>query len=515
MVALLLAAAVIAGAGSVDLPCDAGCEGQRASAMLVAGDTRAAVAALRDAVSRCPGDRSLTLLLVRAYLLEDNLFWAERTLSEAVGRWPGDAELTAWLAAVHLRQGDPQLARADLGGVDTAVPDPLGARFSLLETYLSRLEGNAEAAAAALARVPRDATLYPEDRPLWRHLQASTQRWWSEALSGRLELGLGQTSNALAGAPTDPGVEGGASSLGQLDLDARLALPAARVAPFLDLSVSTDALGADEYQDLSSLEAAARAGATVLTSGTRLSVGYRAEALYLNQDERLYSEAHRAELELEGADAWVLFGGAGRRSYRDHERSRWEADLGVGGPLPALGRLTLLGGVTARAAAAESPAYDQRGLAAVVAARLACGRGCSARVAVSASWDDYPHSGGALGQQEFGTEERRRDLLGRVTVSVWGPSWHHLRPGVELRLSDRHSTADEAPGFDFSYRERRFLALLRWSFAADPWAPPAAAEPGHVPLEWGLEEGPGGDDDIMELLRQDEDLRRGSSCSLP
>ncbi len=80
----------------------------------------------------------------------------------------------------------------------------------------------------------------------------------------------------------------------------------------------------------------------------------------------------------------------------------------------------------------------------------------------------------------------------------------------------RASTADETPGFDFSYTEWRIVAWLRWTFAADPWAPKIADDADHVPLEWGLESDKGMDEDrILDLLRRDEDLRRGSSCGIP
>jgi hypothetical protein len=94
--------------------CDAECERRGGAALIERGDTRAAVERLRIAVTRFPDDRVLPLLLARSYLGEGNLFWAERTLREALVRHPSDVEARAWLALVHLRQGDPELVRADL-----------------------------------------------------------------------------------------------------------------------------------------------------------------------------------------------------------------------------------------------------------------------------------------------------------------------------------------------------------------------------------------------------------------
>jgi hypothetical protein len=134
---------------------------------------------------------------------------------------------------------------------------------------------------------------------------------------------------------------------------------------------------------------------------------------------------------------------------------------------------------------------------------------------VSGAWDDYPNSGGEEGRLVFGTEEKRRDLLGRFGLRFWAPAWRSLRPGLELRYTRRESTADETPGFNFSYSEWRAVAWLRWTFGADPWAPRVVGDAGHVPLDWGLESDTGMHQErILDLLKGDEELRRGSSCGI-
>jgi hypothetical protein len=115
----------------------------------------------------------------------------------------------------------------------------------------------------------------------------------------------------------------------------------------------------------------------------------------------------------------------------------------------------------------------------------------------------------------FGTEEKRRDLLGRAAVTLWIPPWRNLQPRCELWYTQRWSTADTTPGYDFSFSEWRIEAWLRWTFSAEPWAPKTARGRDHVPLEWGMEADTGLQEDrILDLLRRDEELRRGSSCGL-
>jgi len=513
-VVLLVALLLLPGAAAAE--CDSRCERQTASDLIKRGETRSAIESLKSARARFPADRDLALLLARAYLLEDNLFWAEGTLREAVEAWPADAELRAWLAAVHLRQGDPELAGAALAGGATPPSDPDRSRWLLLTAAQARLADEPAGAAEALAAVDRRSTLFPEDRPLWASLAASADPWWQRALSGSLELGLGATSNALAGSPTDPGRAGESSGLALLELRARLVPPSdSPWRPAFELELLGDGIEEPQYRELSSLQGALRAGAETTAGGRRLGLFYRGELLWLDQDEALYSEAHRAELELEWPSGGVLFAGAGHRAYREDERSRWEADLGGGGSLGRLGGTPLLGGVTLRLAAAESPAYDQLGVSAALSARFALGARSALRAALSAAWDDYLNSGGLPGQCAFGTTEKRRDLLGRVELQLWLPPWKNLRPGLELRGTARSSTADTTPGFDFSYEEWRAVAWLEWRFAADPWGPRTAHAADHVPLEWGLDRERGLDEDrILDLLRRDEELRRGSSCGL-
>jgi hypothetical protein len=223
--------------------------------------------------------------------------------------------------------------------------------------------------------------------------------------------------------------------------------------------------------------------------------------------------ARRAEAELETSSSWVFFAGVGRRNYRDERRTRWEGDAGVGGPVRLVPSLPLVVGATVRLADARSPAYDERGGSVALLSRVPLGRGLTARLALTGSFDDYYHSGGAEGLAAFGTKEPRRDLLGRVSLGVWLPPWRGLRAGLEWQLTRRDSTADSAPGFDFDFNEQRVAIRVRWAFAADPWAPRAVDVPDHVPLDWGLEGGEGlGEEHILDLLRQDEELRRGSSC---
>ena len=492
-------------------------EAQAATRLLERGETGVAVERLKRAIELWPEEPELYLLLARAYLLDDNLFWAERTVLRAQEHWPEDPELRAWLAAIHLRQGDPELVVDDLDPRLDPPADPQRARWRLLDASRARLMDDPAEEKASQVHLFTIEKLWPEDRPVWAGLMLSADPWWSPALSGTLDLGAGRTSNALAGSPTDPGYTGDPSNLLRTELHSRFIPPVhGRTKPVVDLEILGTGLLDEAYRDLSTLLTGLRLGGLVDSATHRWDFGYRAEVVLIDQEPSLFSEAHRLEVELEWSRGQAAFAGFGHRSYSDERRTRWEGDLGYGTPFSLTRRLPVLLGASLGLADAESPAYDQIGLSAAASSTIPLGPRTALRVGLAAIWDDYPHSGGEEGLEVFGTEEKRRDLLGRIAVALWVPGWRNLRPAVELRYTKRNSTADQTPGFDFSYNEWRATIWLHWTFAADPWAPRVVADPDHVPLEWGLDDGGTLDqENILDLLRRDEELRRGSSCSFP
>jgi hypothetical protein len=508
--------APLAAAAPEHAPCDPACERRAAAEMLERGDVRAAIERLRLTVESNPDDPALRLWLARGYLLDDNLFWAERTLRAALVQGGEVSAARLWLTCVLLRQGDPELAGRELAAVTTPVEGAWRSRKMLLEAFRAQLASEPAAGRAALSILGRTATLFTEDRPVLAALRRRLDPWWLDPVSGELEVAIGHTSNALAGAPTDPGASGRGSALGEVTLRSRIAPPTGHVLrPVLDLDLLGRGMHERQYRELSSAQGAARFGALLTRERYRLLVGVRAERLLLDQSPSRYADARRGELEIEWPSGVLAFAGAGHRDYRDHDRTRNEWDAGVGTPLRLWPGVSMVLGATVRGADARLAAYDLRGASVATATRFGLGAGFAARVAATLSWEDYPHSGGADGEKVFGTSERRRDVLGKVALGLWLPSWRIVRAGVEWQYARRRSTADDRPGFDFSYRESRVRVLLRWSFGADPRAPRVVRPPEHVPLEWGFGAGRHGEDErIIELLRHDEELRRGSSCGV-
>jgi hypothetical protein len=238
----------------------------------------------------------------------------------------------------------------------------------------------------------------------------------------------------------------------------------------------------------------------------RALLAYRYESLLLAGDDRYQSgplwfyDAHRGELEIEFSGLTV-FGGIGKRSFRQIGRSRLEADGGMGGAFKVGSRLRLLGALSGRFYDAKNDAYDLRGASLLIAADFRLPRHWTTRVGFLASEDLYPHSTG------YFSPDKRHERLLKMSASAFSPPLRdHLKLGLTYEFSTRESTAQP-----YAYTDHRLLAKLIWTFTADPWLPAAVSPSDHVALDYGLNSGEQ-TERVQDLLRQDEAVQRSSSC---
>lgn len=509
------------GAGSAclrDCGGELACEVDVTWCLLEEGRARDAIKRLKPLVEEHPQEPAWAVLLARAYLADNNPFWAQRTLQQAIDRNPAACGLRAWLAWVHIGQGDLDLAREVLDRPGCPDDPANRGRWLLLEAFMADTEDDPRAP-ALVADVGDVPALFPEDERLYRYLRNKLRPGWIQPLHLSLETELGVTSNAKAGSPTDPSTEGSESFLGRMDLFGRFVWPlSGSVRPALETGLKGHGLAAEEARHLSYLELSARPGVILGGGATRLLAGYKVDYLVLNQDtemRRRFYEGHRGELELESGSL-TAFAGAGRRIFHENGRSRWEFDGGLGVSLAPLDRLHLLLALSLRGYQAVGDPYDLLGATALAVGRVRVGPGFIVRTGLTLSVDGYPNSGGDRGKDAYGTESKRFDVLTKASLGVWSPSWEGLRAGLSYELSWRESTVDQSNSIQsYDYLEHRGLLKLRWVFDLNPWAPRVVEPPGHVPLDYGVGTagGLGMDEErIQDLLRQDEAARRGSSC---
>ena len=489
------------------------CEVEVVDCLIAAGRTRDAVKHVKALVKAHPDQPAFVRLLARAYLADNNPFWAKRTLQKSP-----DCTSRSWLVWVHINNGDLDLAEEVLKSEDCPAAKAETARWRLLEAFLARTREDHAGALAAIVQVPAAGEIYAEDERLWLFLRNAEDPGWIQPLSFKLELAGGYTSNSKGGSPTDPGTQGADSALLRMDLFGRFVWPASRLLrPTLEAGVKGHGIAAETggARKLSYLEMHARPGIIWGTGFPRLILGYKVDYLVLNQDveiKRRFYEAHRGEIEFE-TGTMTYFAGAGRRIYHENGRTRFEIDGGLGGSFLLFGRARMLAAFSLRYYDAVGDSYDQIGSTGLVVSRIDLGAGLVARLGVTLGVDYYHNSGGELGALAYGSDQKRFDVLTKLSAGVWSPMWVGARLGAGYEYSYRDSTADELDDYDYS--EHRLLLKIRWSFDLNPWAPQVVETKGRVALDYGLSEQAGAgmeEERIQDLLRQDEAARRGSSC---
>jgi len=473
------------------------------SCLFDAGRFREAAAAARAAAEAGAEEITCALWEARSYLAAGNGPWAERALQ----RHRRHPQAAAWLALIYAQDGDVALARRTLEAAGAASCSPAEVnRLRLLGAWTALLAGDAADAAQQLASVNGRSGLFPEDRDAWLALFRRADLQWAAPFAGSLELHTGYTSNSLAGSPTDPGRAAPPGGLARLSAEGRWT-GRGRARPRAEVALRGLGLENSAARELSYAEVRGRVGTQW---GSATSAFLAGELLSLpEQANSRYYTAARGELERQLAGDAAVAAAVGRRRFRDPARTRWEAELGGAG---RLGAFTL--GGTVRWHDADEDAYDLRGALVAMAARLPLGRGATLQATASAAYSSFHHSGGLAGRRAHGTSEKRSDLTGRLTLALWSRARHGLRLGLGAELARQDSTADRVPGFDFDYTERRVTVRLRWQGEGLGWTVRTVRPGDHVPLPWGLGGEDGLDGRVLDLLRQDEELRRGSSCGV-
>ncbi len=483
-----------------------------ARALVDSGKLRDAIALLKEGLAAHPESAELTLLLIDAYQRDGNDMWALRTAADFHARHLDDCEVASWIAWIYLKQGTLDEARELLAPMDCGQAHPLAARRELLLSFIEKNAKDDEAAQGHLDAAYAAKSAFAEDKEAIGRLMARDPGYLAP-VSGRVDLALGYTANALAGSPLDPAAteQDTGSPLGQVGGWLRLVGPTGRwLRPAAELDVRTLGLTSKAGRDLSYLLLGGRPGVIVGWLPNAL-LGYRYEGLLIAGGDQYdagplwFYHAHRGEIEASVLPSLTVFGGAGRRLFREVGRSRTEVDGGLGGHLNLGAHVRLLGALTGRWHLADKAPYDLWGGSALVSADVRLPKGWSARAGVILGFDDYPHSAGYFDAAR--AEVERRDMLLKLSASAFTPQLtDNLRLAVTYEFAERFSTTEP-----YRYRDHRILGKLQWSFSFDPWLPRAVAPENHVALDYGL----GSvalEESVQDLLRQDEAAQRSSSC---
>lgn len=427
---------------------------------------------------------------------------------------PPACESKALMAWVRLQQADLKEARTILDGVDCSEPREMGARFAMLRSQVAVLQDEMEEARKWVHAARASPIHYEEDQGLLQSVLQQVDPGYLPMFSGKADLAGGGTSDARAGSPVDP-AQGNrviGSPLGQADLQARAVFPMLRtVRPSLEMQFRMFRLLSHEQRvdEFSYMQPTLHAGLLLGDAFPRLLATFTHDALRVDAGDRFqdgplwFSEAHRGDFEIELTPTLYAFGGVGRRTYREAGRTRLEVEGGLASGTSLRNGTRLLAGLSGRFHDAINPAHDARGATVVLQAQVPMPVGFELRQSAAVSLDVFPSSKGFF-SVEGGN---RHDGLIRHTLGLWSTSLNGLRAGLDYAYSHRRSTA-EAYGFS----DHRVLLHVTWAMDSDRVGKISVSGDNRVPMPYGQAASGVEDTRIRDLMRQDEAVKRGSSC---
>lgn len=455
-------------------------------------------------------------MLAKAYLEDNNEFWAIKTLVARLETAPDDCEARTWLAWTHLKLANIDLARDALNHHSCRRAGPFATRAMILHALITDAEKNRDDARAELSSARNQARAFPKDR---RALDAFSRLMDGERLpevAWQAEVRRGYTTNALLGSPVDPSDAGTktGSSFFQANAWARFS-PDMRyvIRPSLELQTRVFSLFQSDVRAQSFVNPTGRVGVYVGERIPRVFVGWRPDYVRVSGGDRFapgplwYAGANRGEVEVEATPWLLIFAGAGRREYRPIARNRNELDGGVGGQWSLSNRWALLWALSARSHWSDSDVYDLVGATAITSLQHVFDGGWRARLGATIAGDYFPASDGYFGPD---ATTIRTDRFWKLSSMFQSPSWMGLRTGVAYDYSLRDSTS---PAYDFT--DHRFAMVISWSGEQNLSGPSSTKQSPVADLEWGVHGGTAPvQERVQELLRQDEQtLQRSCGCA--
>ena len=469
--------------------------------------SRDAVKLLKEARQCHPDNKDIQRALGIAYVHSENMPWAVKTFSKLVSDNPGDCESLSWLAWSYLQMGMTD----DIEKITKHTncdKEYLTARIDLVEAFNDLTQDNREDATKRLQKVYNSPELTKSDADAMKSMQNMAGVTRDPNMTWKVEIDGGYASNAISGSPNDPKLRDKKTGSPFMDGELRLMIDPwkdsfSRV--IFEGQVNGQLLFAKDAKDYSYLDVSFRPGIIFDWENVKFGTYYRPEFLIVkggdiyNDGPLLSYFSHRLEVDMELYKWLYLFGGYGHRTFRQRVRTRDEVDIGAGGHHPLGYGLSLTWGATYRHWFSNGDMYDLNGtnISLALDYRII---DILFRLSGSFAFDDYADSKGY-----FDAQNARRDHLLKGTFQIWSPSFVGIRVGAQFKASRRWSDAD-----DYDYSDYRGLLALRWTGDLDFYSP-RTIEDNYTSLPWNLESAETAER-IRDIIQQDEDLQRSSSC---
>ncbi len=463
---------------------------------------------LKKAKSCNDDNTDITRALGIAYARTQNYPWALRTLRSLVSQNPDDCESLAWIAWIQIQMAMPDEASQTLESRNSCTSEALKARFDLIQAYQNMAENKPESAKRLIQNAAQASEMAESDIQALEYLQRATGIQADPNFTWKLEIDGGYASNALSGSPNDPSLMGKQLDSPFIDGEARFTLDPWKNAftrAVVEGQFNGQYLTDDDTVDSSYIDISMRFGVVTDFSKVNIGVWYKPEMLFMFGDDKydegplLFYTGHRLELDVEIMKWLYIFGGYGHRTFRQMVRTRDEFDIGAGGRHSLPAGFAITWGATYRQWLSTGAMYDLYGMNLSLALDYHHKR-VDVRLNGSFSYDAYPDSKGY-----FESKEARNDIAARGTLQVWSPSWRGLRVGAQFKASRRWSSAD-----DYDFQDYRGLIAVQWSGGIHFYEPHRIQDNAFA-LPWDFNS-EGSAERIRDIIRQDEDMQRSSSC---
>ncbi|MBQ9817729.1 MAG: SUMF1/EgtB/PvdO family nonheme iron enzyme [Proteobacteria bacterium] len=453
-----------------------------------------------------PGNMDIQRALGISYARVENYSWALRTLMPILEQNPEDCATRTWIAWIYVQMAMPDEAAAISGG-QKCETSWMEQRLMLVTSMNELAQGKTEQAGRHLERVYESEELTRSDAKALRSLQSMAGTGSDPNLTWKLEIDGGYASNALSGSPNDPNLRGKDMGSPFLEGEARFMIDPWKRAfarAVLEAQVTGQWLTSNDAENSSYGDIALRPGVVLDWDNLKFGAYYRPEFLILHGGDvyekgpLLFYTSHRIEVDFE-INKWLyLFGGYGHRTFRQIVRTRDEMDLGAGGRHSLGYGFALTWGATYRHWFSVGDMYDLNGINFSLALDYRI-HDVLFRLNGSYALDDYADSAG------YFDHDARRDHGVRGGLQIWSPSWGGVRIGAQFKASRRWSSAD-----DYAYQDYRGMIAIRWTGDLDFYSPHGISDDVYA-LPWNFD-GESSSDRIRDIIRQDEDMQRSSSC---
>lgn len=480
------------------------------------GQLDEALQLLKQAQAAEPNSEQVVLALASAYMKKRNPTWALRALARHLEEHEQSCLVRFALAWLYIQQAQKPQARQLLDQPGCTSPPEVVARRRIYTAYLDALDERRARASELIDDARSSPALFEEDQALLEHVAATTQPERVTWATGLVNVSNGWTSHGLAGSPVDQAARESAGTAITV-LDARLrvmALNTGKIRPLVEGQFRAQQLWSSETSDLSFRTGTARAGLLLGSEAPRIVAAVAYDGTQTQGGDRYsdgplwFSEARRAEVELELPGSVFIVSGVGQRNFREVGRTRGEIDGTIGWAAQQPRGLRFLGGLSARYHNAKNAAFDLAGLTAVSQVRVTLPKDFEAGTTLSVSLDNYYRSEGYFVSDAPST---RRDAQWRAVAALYTPPLIGLlRLATRYELSMRRSSATA-----YEYTDHRVLAALEWRIDSDQLGRDIIAARGRATADYGNLGGADGASgtQLRELMRQEENQRKNSTCS--